>query len=285
MLYGFFVKMAIADNLQPFVHHVYAEPAPYNGAKLLFATCCFALQIYWDFAGYSHIAAGTASLFGVKLMQNFRYPYFACDIRDFWRRWHISLSTWFRDYVYIPLGGSRRTFPRTLANLMATFVLSGLWHGASWNFVLWGAWHGAGMVALVLWERWRDAGGGGCYPGTLRRAAGWAGTLAFVLGGWVLFRSADLRQAGEIFSGICLRPFAAEEAGRSLSNRFGMVPLVLAAAGLAVEWARRNALFPLDRLDRSGWPTAGRWLLYSAMIWLCLFYRHPGANTFIYFQF
>ncbi len=284
MLYGFFVKVAIADNLALFVEQIYGTPSAFNGAKLLFATVCFAFQIYWDFSGYSHIATGTAKLFGVQLMQNFRYPYLACDIRDFWRRWHISLSTWFRDYVYIPLGGSRGTFGKTLALLMTTFVISGLWHGASWNFVIWGVWHGGGMVGLLLWER-RPGATRGAQAGWLRRGVGWVATMAFVLIGWVWFRCQDMGQASEVFSGIFCRFFEEETSGQFVRHRFGIVPLVFAAAAFVAEWARRGAAFPLDWLDRAGWPVWARWSLYATMIWVALFYRNPGADSFIYFQF
>src|SRR5262249_58391927 len=138
ILLGFAKKLILADNLAPWVDHVYAQPAAFPGWMLLQATVLFAFQIYCDFSAYSDIAIGTAGLFGFQLMRNFAYPYFATDVVDFWRRWHISLSTWFRDYVYVPLGGNRGSAAATVRNLLVTFLLSGLWHGASWRFVAWG---------------------------------------------------------------------------------------------------------------------------------------------------
>ena len=142
MLWGFVKKIVVADNCAPIVEQIFANPDAQGGSTLLYGTLLFAFQIYADFSGYSDIAIGSARLFGLHLSDNFRNPYFATNIPDFWRRWHISLTSWFRDYVYIPLGGNRKGRGRTLANTVAVFSLSGLWHGANWTFVLWGFYHG-----------------------------------------------------------------------------------------------------------------------------------------------
>ena len=152
MAWGFFKKLVIADNVGLIADKVFALEAP--AFEILWAgVFAFAIQIYADFSAYSDIARGTARWFGFELMVNFDHPYLAHGPQDFWRRWHISLSTWFRDYVYIPLGGSRKGFGRELANILATFVLSGFWHGASWNYVLWGFYHGMLLVASRLRRR------------------------------------------------------------------------------------------------------------------------------------
>src|SRR5688572_13937202 len=143
--WGLFKKVVIADNLDPLVNMVYQSDT-YSGPAVALATIAFGLQIYCDFSGYSDMARGLASVLGFDIMVNFNLPYFASNIREFWQRWHISLSTWLRDYLYISLGGNRRGAARTYANLFITMLLGGLWHGAAWNFVLWGAWHGAGLV-------------------------------------------------------------------------------------------------------------------------------------------
>lgn len=155
ILWGFAKKMLLADNLALLVDQAYAVPAAASSAVLALATLAFAFQIYCDFSAYSDIAVGSARLFGIRLSRNFAYPYFAQTLSEFWRRWHISLSTWFRDYVFIPLGGSRTTPGRTARNLLFTALISGLWHGAAWHFVGWGAVHGLFLGASRLRSRWR----------------------------------------------------------------------------------------------------------------------------------
>lgn len=150
MAWGFFMKLCVANRLGIYVDAVYGNISHHNGVTLLFASILYTIQIYCDFAGYSLIAIGTARMLGLRLMDNFRRPYFATSIKDFWSRWHISLSTWFRDYVYIPLGGNRVSKKRNIFNLVTTFVISGLWHGAAWNFLLWGGLHGAGQSVEKL---------------------------------------------------------------------------------------------------------------------------------------
>ncbi len=153
MIWGFFMKLCVADVLSTYVDAVYNNVANHNGTSMLLATVLFAFQIYCDFAGYSNIAIGAARIMGFRLMENFRQPYLSSSIKEFWKRWHISLSTWFMDYVYIPLGGNRVKLSRHLINLMITFLVSGLWHGANWTFVCWGALHGAYIVAETLFRK------------------------------------------------------------------------------------------------------------------------------------
>src|SRR5689334_249793 len=157
MAWGMFKKVVVADRMVLFVNPVYNDPTHHSGPALVFATLAFAIQIYCDFSGYSDIAFGSAQVMGVRLMKNFNHPYFADSISEFWRRWHISLSTWFRDYVYIPLGGNRVAKPRWVFNLFITFLISGLWHGAAWTYIIWGALHGSYFVLSALigpfWKR------------------------------------------------------------------------------------------------------------------------------------
>ena len=156
ILWGYFQKIIIADRLVTVVNSVYANYEQKDGGVLFLATLCYTLQIYCDFAGYSNIAIGTAKLMGIKLMDNFKNPYLSESVAEFWRRWHISLSTWFRDYIYIPLGGNRKGLTRKLINLMIVFAVSGLWHGAAWTFVVWGLIHGLFQVAGILLKPLRD---------------------------------------------------------------------------------------------------------------------------------
>ncbi len=146
LAWGLFQKLIVADTMAIFVNRVWDNPARHTGGALALAACYFAIPIYCDFAGYSNMSIGSAKLLGIELTDNFKAPYFATTIQDFWRRWHISLSSWFRDYVYIPLGGSRCKWWRHKFNLLLTFILSGLWHGAGWNFLIWGAIHGLFIV-------------------------------------------------------------------------------------------------------------------------------------------
>jgi D-alanyl-lipoteichoic acid acyltransferase DltB (MBOAT superfamily) len=196
---GLAKKVAIGDYLaQSLVSRVFGAPDRFTALEVLMAVYAFAMQIYADFSGYSDVAIGSAALFGYELPENFDAPYLAADLREFWRRWHVSLSTWLRDYLYKPLGGSRRGSLRTYANLMITMVLGGLWHGASWSFVLWGALHGGALVVTRAWQRWGAgrrslavAGGEG---------AGWTWissflTLQFVCFAWIFFRAPTVAHA------------------------------------------------------------------------------------------
>ncbi|MCA9104567.1 MAG: MBOAT family protein [Planctomycetales bacterium] len=184
-LTGWFKKVALADQLAPVVEQVYGNPSEFGGWNVLLATLAFAWQIYFDFSGYSDMARGVARWLGFELMVNFRHPYLATSLSDFWDRWHISLSRWFRDYLYIPLGGNRVGAWRWASNIMIVFVVSGLWHGPAWTFVLWGAWHGLGLVALRPLERrgyWRRV------PLVARTGL----VFSWVLFGWALFRANSL---------------------------------------------------------------------------------------------
>ena len=198
MAWGMFKKVVVADRMVLFVNPVYNDPTHHNGPALLFATLAFAIQIYCDFSGYSDIALGSAQVMGVKLMKNFDHPYFARSISEFWRRWHISLSTWFRDYVYIPLGGNRVAKPRWAFNLVITFLISGLWHGANWTYIIWGALHGVYVVlsaliepfwsqlsALTRFDRWPR----------LRIFLSTLITFSLVTFAWIFFRAASLKDA------------------------------------------------------------------------------------------
>jgi len=199
-LWGLFKKVVVADALAIYVDAVYNSSAHHNGTTLLVATYFFAFQIYCDFSGYSDIARGISRIYGIELMKNFETPYFASSISEFWSRWHISLSTWFRDYAYIPLGGNRVGRARNLFNLLAVFMLSGLWHGANWTFVVWGALHGGYLVA----ERLLGVGRAGAPAGLFRRAAATVVTFHLVLVAWVFFRADHVAVAADIVQRMVL---------------------------------------------------------------------------------
>jgi alginate O-acetyltransferase complex protein AlgI len=289
MLWGFFKKMVLADNLGPIVTAYYTHPERATGPELMFGTLCFAFQIYCDFSAYSDIAVGSAKWFGIDIMRNFAYPYFSQDIVEFWRRWHISLSTWFRDYVYVPLGG-RRTggFGHGIWNLMVTFVLSGLWHGASWTFVAWGALNGAAIVATV----WRGGvslrptdtpGGLGLIP-RATVAIRILATFVFVCVTWVLFRALSLSDAL-----LILHRMVADSLSLAAWRTLGVVvaatysrPMELLLAFVLLEWVTRRHPHPLHV---GAWPRWLRWMLYTLVIWIILFYGTHSPEQFIYFQF
>lgn len=198
MAWGMFKKVVIADRMALFVNPIYDSPTGHAGPALVFATIAFAIQIYCDFSGYSDIAFGSAQVMGIRLMKNFQHPYFAKSISEFWRRWHISLSTWFRDYVYIPLGGNRAGARRTAINLFITFLLSGLWHGANWTFVIWGALHGAYIILNhwmePYWTRLRDSGFAKRFA-PVHNGLSLLSTFGLVCFAWIFFRASTLSDA------------------------------------------------------------------------------------------
>ncbi len=199
MMWGYFMKLCIADRLASYVDAVYGNLPQHNGSTLLLASVFYTVQIYCDFAGYSLIAIGAARMMGIRLMENFRRPYFAKNVKEFWSRWHISLSTWFRDYVYIPLGGNRVSKSRHMGNLMLTFLVSGLWHGANWTFILWGGMHGLLQVIETLWRRrtkLQFIRGG--VPSFVKIFF----TFMLVNFAWIFFRSPDIKTGWGIISKI-----------------------------------------------------------------------------------
>lgn len=302
MLWGFFKKVVIADRLALLVGPVYDAPADYPPIALVLATLFFAWQIYCDFSGYSDIAVGAAQVMGFTLTQNFRRPYFSGTLAEFWHRWHISLSTWFRDYVYIPLGGSRTTPLRWQLNVLAVFLLSGLWHGANWTFVAWGGLHGVYLVASIRTRRFRadlarlsrlDRA-----PG-LRKAFQVLVTVSFVSFAWIFFRAGSLAAALAFvrhllsFSlhdlGLFALMFSSAAARRALgleTDTFGRGELlglalsVLLLEGVQVLQERASVRATLRRQ-----PVMVRWALYyGALAWILTFGEF-GNREFIYFQF
>lgn len=208
MAWGMFKKVVIADRMVMFVNPVYNDPTSHSGPALILATLAFAIQIYCDFSGYSDIALGSAQVMGVKLMKNFDHPYFARSIAEFWQRWHISLSTWFRDYLYIPLGGNRVSKPRWIFNILVTFLISGLWHGANWTYIIWGGLHGFYYVLSTLTESMRQRLAVLTRLDKLPRLRTTLATLTtflLVTFAWIFFRAKSLADAlyisGHLFSG------------------------------------------------------------------------------------
>ena len=271
---GFFRKVVIADLCGRFVDRVYGAEGAVEGAAVAVATVLFAVQIYCDFAGYSEIAAGSARLMGIRLMRNFDRPYLSGSIREFWRRWHISLSGWFTDYIYIPLGGSRRGLKRQIFATLVVFAASGLWHGARWTFVLWGLFHGVLMVLELLLPKKKE-----------QHRWLWVGlTFCAVTISWIFFRSNTLEQALGFF-GSLMQPWDLGEAGHLL----GMT--AMDAAHLALVLLHLPGLHALSRTMDAGGSrekvvdvTYVYYLIVIACAWL-LRLENNAVSTFIYFQF
>jgi alginate O-acetyltransferase complex protein AlgI len=278
ILWGLFKKVVIADNLAPMVEHIFTKYDSFPPPVLLLGVFFFAIQIYCDFSGYSEIAIGCARLLGFDLMRNFAYPYFSRDMGEFWRRWHISLSTWFRDYVYIPLGGSRSTSRlRHLANVMITFTVSGFWHGSNWTFVVWGFLNGLYYLPVVLsrrHERRAAIVAEGRFLPTMRELLQLAMTFSLALLAWVFFRADSLTHAftylERIFTTTWFEP---------LQFRRGIPYAVLI---LGIEWIQRERQHALE-IDAMPLPV--RWAAYYAVAVAMLFFGSTGHVPFIYFQF
>ena len=261
---GLFMKVAVADRLAVFSDPIFNAPEQASGSQVLLAILFFMFQIYADFSGYSNMALGAARMLGVKLMVNFRQPYLATSLSDFWRRWHISLSTWFRDYIYIPLGGNRNGPYKAGANLMVVFLLSGLWHGAGWNFIVWGFLHGMGL----LFEQFVPSFRNGKY-----KAFNWLRTQLWVMGCWVFFRAISFDDAMAVFKSI---------GAWNQSPLFVEFTWVETLYGLALV-----LLIPLAELFRwqekahEKWPCAVTAFLLAAAYLLGNF----KSTSFLYFQF
>ena len=261
---GLFRKVVIADGVAPYVDRVYASPGEFGALAVVTAVVAFSLQIYGDFAGYTDIARGTAKLFGVDLMVNFKAPYSATGFSDFWRRWHISLSTWLRDYLYIPLGGNRGTARRTYINLFVTMLLGGLWHGAGWGFLIWGALHG---LYLII-ER--------AITGR-RQGFQWPAWIVFVIVTitWIPFRAPTWTHAVDVFTGM----FGSLD-GRQLAIAPAVV-LMLGLISRAIDHADVSGTAdPVGRL-----PAPARGAAYGSAIVLAVLLYNPVNVPFIYFQF
>ena len=284
MGWGMFKKVVIADRLALFVDPIYANPEGVSGQALLIATLFFTFQIYCDFSGYSDIAIGAAKVMGFRLMTNFDRPYFSESIVEFWRRWHISLSTWFRDYVYYPMGGNRVPALRHSFNLLVVFLISGLWHGANWTFLAWGLLHGVALVLVI-----RTSGITGRFQDRIRKWVPFIPlrtikiviTFLFVMVAWVFFRAESVTDAFYIIGNF-----------HKFNNEQGFFGIPVTAQ-LYYAFASIVLLMVIEKVQAGGkiieriknWPVAFRWALYYAIVGGILFFGEFGNQQFIYFQF
>ncbi|MGB7325177.1 MAG: MBOAT family protein [Rubripirellula sp.] len=268
LLRGAVKKVLIADRLGEMVDVVFAGPDLYSGATLWISAIAYAGQIYYDFAGYTDMAIGAAKMLGYRFPANFRHPYLATSMSDFWQRWHMTLSRWLRDYLYIPIGGSRGGNAVTYRNLMITMTLGGLWHGAAWTFVIWGVWHGIALCGQRLARTSLEN------PMNLGRPLGWSITMMVVLAGWILFRSPNLSSAIEYFAGMMTWQ----------SGIHWMPPLTILAITIMV--AEHVAW--TTKLRRAMRLPANRWyspIATTIMLWSLVLYAPQGFRPFVYFQF
>ena len=297
ILWGLFKKIVVADNCAIYVNEVFADYTNQSGSSLLLGAIFFAFQIYGDFSGYSDIAIGTAKLFGIKLLRNFNVPYFSRDIAEFWRRWHISLNTWFVDYLYIPLGGSRpyvspeSKYPvltkkaKVIRNTFAIFLTSGLWHGANWTFVAWGAYHALLFIPLILLgknKRFTDTVAIGRILPNIRECFQMALTFLLVVIGWIFFRAETITDAFAYLGGML------QLCTLEASYLFFIQPEIWKTslsiiAMFIIEWVYRHQKhnFTLHNVKHE-WV---RWILYFIIVFICLIFQVQEDIQFIYFQF
>ena len=269
ILWGLIKKMMVADACAPVVDSVFSNYETASLVDLWWGVFLFGVQIYCDFSAYSEMAMGLALLLGFQLMQNFNYPYFATNIQSFWKRWHISLTTWFKDYIFLPLGGSRVGKGRLLFNIFIVFLISGLWHGANFTFLAWGFYHAVLYGIYVVWvAKWQIR-----IPGFFA----WFFTFICVLIGWVFFRAADIGQAGTFMEGM----FSPQ---RGFTIHYVDAKLLMSLAILVIfEWVHRHRNFGLDLKPGIAQPV--RWSLYLMLLTLWLVYANFDEQAFIYFDF
>ncbi len=284
ILWGLFKKIVIADNCASFANLIFNNYGDYNGSTLVLGALFFTFQIYCDFSGYSDIAIGTSRLFGFDLMRNFAFPYFSRDMAEFWRRWHISLSTWFRDYLYIPLGGSRGGTWMKIRNTFIIFIVSGFWHGANWTFIVWGTLNALYFLPLLLSNKNRNNLGivaqGKLLP-TLREASSVAITFVLTVLAWIFFRAANVQQAFDyikrIFTAGLLRiPDISDK-------KMVIIVLALVLVFMMIEWLGRHNQYAIEKLGL-GHKKVVRYAFYYAIV-IAIFIYAGKEQDFIYFQF
>ena len=282
ILWGFFKKIVIADNCAVYVNQVFESYQGQSGLELLLAAIFFAFQIYGDFSGYSDIAIGTARLFGFNLMRNFNFPYFSRDIAEFWRRWHISLTTWFRDYIYMPLGGSRVSKANVIRNTFIIFLVSGFWHGANWTFIAWGGFHALLFLPLILLGKNRkntDTVAKNRILPNIKELFQMGITFLLVVVGWVFFRAETISEAVEYFAKICdTSLFEISSTNTQIVAKCFVFILLM----VIVEWLNRNKQHGLVQMDKL--KPIFRYPLYYLIVLVILLFAGK-EQVFIYFQF
>ncbi|WP_019671494.1 MBOAT family O-acyltransferase [Eudoraea adriatica] len=284
ILWGLFKKIVIADNCAEFANQIFNNSAEMNGSTLALGALFFTFQIYGDFSGYSDIAIGTSRLFGFDLMQNFNFPYFSRDIAEFWRRWHISLSTWFRDYLYIPLGGSRGGTWMKVRNTFVIFIVSGFWHGANWTFIIWGALNAIYFLPLLLTKKNRsnlDVIAKGKYIPSIKELSFMLLTFVLTVFAWIFFRAQNIGHAFSYISEILSTSFF--EVPRFTDRIDALITLCLVCLFILVEWFGREGQYAIEKIGLK-WKRPIRYGMYYAIIIVIVWFGGK-EQQFIYFQF
>lgn len=281
ILWGLFKKVVIADNCAQYANIIFNNSEDYSGSTLVMGALFFTFQIYGDFSGYSDIAIGTSRLFGFNLKQNFAFPYFSRDIAEFWRKWHISLSTWFRDYLYIPLGGSRGSLSKKVRNVFIIFLVSGFWHGANWTFIIWGALNALYFLPILLTNNNRnhlDVVAKGSYLPSVKEALQMLLTFSLTVFAWIFFRAIDLEHAlsyiGSMFSSTLL----------SIPKVLPAKVMLLLVFFMSIEWIGREGQYGISKLGLK-WKRPFRWAFYALIICMIGLFMQTKETPFIYFQF
>jgi len=280
ILWGLFKKIVIADNCAEYANLIFNNSADYSGSTLVLGALFFTFQIYCDFSGYSDIAIGTARLFGIELLRNFAFPYFSRDIAEFWRRWHISLSSWFRDYLYIPLGGSKGGLWMKVRNTFIIFIISGFWHGANWTFIAWGALNALMFLPLFIFKRNRknlDIVAQNRFFPSFREILNIGITFCLVSFGWIFFRSENIGSAFHYVSNIFSPTLF------TLPEIFPINSILFILALLVIEWFGRDQQYAISNFG-SKLPRLVRWIFYYGLLF-AIFYFGGEKQPFIYFQF
>lgn len=284
ILWGLFKKVVIADNAAEFANLIFNNSGDYSGSTLLLGAIFFTFQIYGDFSGYSDIAIGTSRLFGFNLMRNFHFPYFSRDIAEFWRRWHISLSTWFRDYLYIPLGGSRGSIGMKVRNIFIIFIVSGFWHGANWTFIVWGVLNALYFLPLLLTKKNRTYLGtvaeGKIWP-TIKEASMMIATFGLTVLAWVFFRAESVGHAISIISEILSSSLLSLPAFEGKQR--AAIVLMLIGTFMLIEWNGRDEEYAIANLGTK-WKRPVRYALYYGIMFTLVWFQGE-QQEFIYFQF
>ncbi|POY39994.1 membrane-bound O-acyltransferase family protein [Flavobacterium alvei] len=284
ILWGLFKKIVIADNCAQFANTIFNNSGDYSGSTLMLGAIFFAFQIYGDFSGYSDIAIGTARLFGIDLLRNFAFPYFSRDIAEFWRRWHISLSSWFRDYLYFPLGGSKGGTWMKIRNILIIFLVSGFWHGANWTFIFWGFLNALYIMPSIIFKTNRnnlDIVAKGKVLPSLKELFSMGFTFGLTVFAWIFFRSNNLTQAWITITKIFSTNFLIYP---EFDGDDSMKPkILLILIFIVIEWLGRENQHAIANLELK-FPKFIRWIIYYVII-LGLFYYGGKEQQFIYFQF
>jgi D-alanyl-lipoteichoic acid acyltransferase DltB (MBOAT superfamily) len=285
ILWGLFKKIVIADNCAVFANQIFNNSEVYNGSTLFLGAIFFTFQIYGDFSGYSDIALGVAKLFGIDLLRNFAFPYFSRDIAEFWRRWHISLSSWFKDYLYIPLGGSKGGVWMKVRNTFIIFLVSGFWHGANWTFIVWGLLNALYIMPSIVFNTNRnnmDIVAKDSYLPSIKELFSIVLTFGLTVFAWIFFRAESIGHALNYISEICSTSLFAFPKFTGISK--ALTTMVLVVFFIIVEWIGRDGQYAIGNIGIT-WKKQYRYAMYYFIIFLIIYYGNFGDNQFIYFQF